>query len=431
TWRGTEFDNILHFPDRHPGTKIYKILSNYRSTQPILNLANDVLATQALSGYGYDKKLVAVRRGSLKPRVVPCADTVSQARFVIERAAGLCGEGASPGEIAILYRAHFQALDLQLELSRRGIPFTITSGIRFFEQAHIRDLVAFLRILANPDDEPAFLRVCELMPKIGPKTAGKLHAAALALLREKAQEAKESGHDDGPTLFDFAKPHKPEAPAPEPVPTHIAEALDLPSFLEKVPEAAREQWRDMALTLRQALDAFRAFPDKPAKTVSILAEGWYCDYLATVHDRPENRRDDLGALEEFASRYDSMSEMLAQLVLLSSEGAERKTNEDSSERIRLSTIHQAKGLEFAYVFLIGAAAGCLPLQRAIDEGDVDEERRLFYVAVTRAEDELYLCYPSMQMQKNRGMFPMNPSRFISEIDPVHYEEASPRRSWRQ
>ena len=426
TWRGAEFDNILHFPDRHPGTKIFKILSNYRSTQPILNLANDVLSAQALAGVGYEKQLVAVRRGSLKPRVVQCADTVSQARFVIERAAGLCGEGATPGEIAILYRAHFQALDLQLELSRRGIPFTITSGIRFFEQAHIRDVAAMLRLLANPDDEPAFARLCELLPKVGPKTASKLHAFGRGLLREAAQKASQSSAD--PTLFDFDAPAK--APQAEgPLPTHLVEVMDNTEFLEKVPEAARELWRDMATTLGDALAAFRRSPDKPANTVRILTEGWYYDYLATIHDRPENRRDDLGALEQFAARYDSMSEMLAQLVLLSSEGAEKNAEGDTRDKIRLSTIHQAKGLEFPYVFLIGASDGCLPLQRAIDEGDVDEERRLFYVAVTRAEDELYITYPSMQIQKNGSVFPMGESRFLMEIDPGNYEAARPRRSW--
>ncbi|MFA5256747.1 MAG: ATP-dependent helicase, partial [Opitutales bacterium] len=136
TWRGAEFDNILHFPDRHPGTVIYRILNNYRSTPPILSFANDILHAQASYGAGYDKELLAVRRGSLKPRIVPCADTVAQARFVIDRLIGLSGEGIPPGEVAVLYRAHYQALDLQMELSRRGIPFSITSGVRFFEQAH-------------------------------------------------------------------------------------------------------------------------------------------------------------------------------------------------------------------------------------------------------------------------------------------------------
>jgi len=424
TWRGAEFDNNLHFPDRHPGTRIYRILSNYRSTQPILNFANDVLAAQALAGVGYEKKLTAVRKGSLKPRVVQCADTVAQARFVVERIAGLYNSGTSLGEIAVLYRAHFQALDLQLELSRQRIPFTITSGVRFFEQAHIRDLVAMLRILANPDDEPAFLRLCELLPKIGPKTAAKLHAAARGQLREVEIKAQASAE---PSLFYLPAPKAATPTAP--LPAHIAEVLEDSAFLEKVPEAARESWRDMALTLHQALGAFRQNPDKPAKVVQILAGGWYYDYLATVHDRPESRRDDLDALAEFAGRFDTMSEMLAQLVLLSSEGAEKGAEDAARDKIRLSTIHQAKGLEFPTVFLIGASEGCLPLQRAIDAGDVDEERRLFYVAVTRAEDELYITHPSMQIQKNGSVFPLSPSRFILEIDPANYESARPRRSW--
>jgi DNA helicase-2/ATP-dependent DNA helicase PcrA len=445
TWRGAVFDNILHFPDRHPGTKVYHILSNYRSTQPILNLANDVLAVQALAGAGYNKQLKAVRKGSLRPYVIPCADSVSQARFVIERIAGLVGEGRSLKDVAVLYRAHYQALDLQLELTRRDIPFTITSGIRFFEQAHIRDMIAQLRIIVNPDDEPAFLRLCELLPKVGPKTAQKLHKLireswekvgqppAAAKDTPKARAAKEA--EEHPSLFDFldAKPAapvaaKPEPAAAKPVPKHPVDLWLAPEILERVPETAREAWRDLSDTMHDGVEKYRAHPEKPAQTVQVLVDGWYGDYLRVIHDRPENRRDDLGALVEFAERYETMADMLAQLVLLSSETAERNMESDT-EKLRLSTIHQAKGLEFPIVFLIGASDGSLPLQRAIDEEDTDEERRLFYVAVTRAEDELYITYPQLQIQRGKGgVFRLDQSRFLFEINPKNFEAIRPRLS---
>ncbi|MBN1403993.1 MAG: ATP-dependent helicase, partial [Opitutales bacterium] len=320
TWRGAEFDNILHFADRHPGAKIYQILSNYRSTQPILNFANDVLRMQAQLGSGYEKELRAVRKGNLKPRVVPCADTVSQARFVINRVQGLIDEGHSLGEIAILYRAHYQALDLQMELSRNAVPFTITSGIRFFEQAHIRDLVAQLRIIVNPDDEPAFLRICQLLPKIGPKTATRIFAAIRATFNKRRQNA-EAATRTTHTLELFAD-HAPKTDKLAVEQTHASHPIELfnaKEVLEKVPEAARETWRDFADTLSDALERFRTQPEKPARVVQILADGWYGDYLKNAYDRPENRRDDLDALSAFAEQYKDMGEMLAQLVLLSSE----------------------------------------------------------------------------------------------------------------
>lgn len=425
TWRGADFDNILHFPDRHPGTRIYNILSNYRSTQPILDLANDVLDAQAAGGGGYEKRLRAVRQGRFKPVVVPCADTVAQARFVIERTMGLLDEGLSAGQIAVLYRAHYQALDLQLELSRRGVPFTITSGIRFFEQAHIRDMVAQLRLIVNPADEPAFGRICTLLPKVGPKTALKLHSRLMNLFAER--RAEEAAGDAAPTLFDLPVVQS-AATGPASV-SHPLELLGTDEILEKVPEAAQESWRDMAETLHQALDKFRCYPEEPSKTVDVLIEGWYGGYLTTAYDRSEERLDDLKALLDFANGYDSMSDMLAQLVLLSSESNERKAEAESGERIRLSTIHQAKGLEFSAVFLIGASEGSLPLQRAVDDGNVDEERRLFYVAVTRAEDELYICHPMLQVQKRGGAFRLDRSRFIDEIGPENFECVRPRLKW--
>jgi DNA helicase-2/ATP-dependent DNA helicase PcrA len=333
--------------------------------------------------------------------------------------------------VAVLYRAHYQALDLQMELSRRGIPFSITSGVRFFEQAHIRDLVAQLRLIVNPGDEPAFVRICELLPKIGPKTAARLHRAISDIF---ARRRDESGHDsisktDAPTLFDMPGDGKEaEVDLTSCKTAHPIDVFDDPALLEKVPEPARETWKDLARTLQEALKMHNENPDKPARAVQVLAEGWYGDYLRVAHDRPESRREDLGALIDFAEKYSAMDEMLAQLVLLSSEGNERGMA-DAKDKLRLSTIHQAKGLEFPVVFVIGASDGSLPLQRAIDEGDVDEERRLFYVAVTRAEDELYVCYPTLQMQRGGGIFRLERSRFIDEIDAEKFESARPRHSW--
>ena len=163
--------------------------------------------------------------------------------------------------------------------------------------------------------------------------------------------------------------------------------------------------------------------------MQLALDGWYSSYIREIYPNWTERADDLQSLISFAARYDTMEELLAQLVLLASESNERNP-EEIKNCLRLTTIHQAKGLEFPVVFVIGLADGTFPLKRTIDEGDLEEERRLFYVAVTRAMDELYLTYPMLNTQGNQVMR-LNPSRFVREVDPSRYEtlRAAPSRSW--
>ena len=163
--------------------------------------------------------------------------------------------------------------------------------------------------------------------------------------------------------------------------------------------------------------------------MQLALDGWYSSYIREIYPNWTERADDLQSLISFAARYDTMEELLAQLVLLASESNERNS-EEIKNCLRLTTIHQAKGLEFPVVFVIGLADGTFPLKRIIDEGDLEEERRLFYVAVTRAMDELYLTYPMLNTQGNQVMR-LNPSRFVREVDPSRYEtlRAAPSRSW--
>ena len=178
TWRGADFDNIMRFDERHPGAQIHKIETNYRSSPEILTLANAVLSAQPTS-LGYSKELRAVKPSGERPYFVPVMDTRGQARFIIERIKGLVDEGRDLSEIAVLYRAHFQAMDLQMELTRLNIDYQITSGVRFFEQAHIKDFTAQLRFASNPADICAFSRFACLLPKVGPKTAERIHKFTL------------------------------------------------------------------------------------------------------------------------------------------------------------------------------------------------------------------------------------------------------------
>jgi DNA helicase-2/ATP-dependent DNA helicase PcrA len=383
TWRGANFENILTFPDRHPGTVIHKIQTNYRSTPQILKLANEVLQTRP-TNLSYSKVLQAVRGHKQKPYFVPVMDTRQQAQFVIKRIEALADEGYPLSEIAVLYRAHYHAMDLQIELSRLGVSYQITSGIRFFEQAHIKDIIALLRFVNNPNDNMAFYRFVMLLPKVGEKVAAKI----LEQARNEAKQGRIS-------LF---------------------KAFNTESVIKKVPETARETWQDIVYVMMDIQENIGK--ETPSKLIEIAVEGWYGDYLRTLYTNWTSRRDDLDSLVTFAGRYSELPDLLAQLVLLSSEMNDR--NMQSNEvNLRLSTIHQAKGLEFGVVFIIGLGDGLFPSKRSIESGDLDEELRLFYVAVTRAKDELYLLYPKLIMQGNAPMlFPA--SRFVSQLPEDTY-----------
>ncbi|MDR2844941.1 MAG: ATP-dependent helicase [Puniceicoccales bacterium] len=429
TWRGAEFANIADFGTRHPGTAIHKIEINYRSTPEILDFANGILAHQDV-GAGFSKTLRPVRQSGLRPFLVPTMDTTEQAQFVIKCVRGMVERGRDLGDITVLYRAHYQAMELQLELTRNGIPFVITSGVRFFEQAHIRDFVAQLRFIHNPSDTVAFSRVMALLPKVGPKTAERI----LDLGR------KEAARRGIPLL----------------------EGLGAEKVIEKVPEPARGDFRDLVLTMQDMDEALHGKPTAPTKTTApienyelaiddgtgakptaptlptstaptapsvvktpaevlrIGVEGWYGDFLRNIYPNWQDRREDLNSLLAFASKYDDVNELLAQLVLLNSE-SDSKSAEPDSDTLRLTTVHQAKGLEFPVVFILSCADEMFPLRRAIESGDVEEERRLFYVAATRAMEELYCVYPKITHSASGQPNLMAPSQFIAELPPHTYE----------
>jgi DNA helicase-2/ATP-dependent DNA helicase PcrA len=392
SWRGANFENIMTFPDRHPGTVIHRIETNYRSTPQILAFANGVLEAQP-QGRHFEKILRAARANSEKPFLVQSMDAREQAQFIIQRIKGLVDEGCSLSDIAVLYRAHFQALDIQLELSRVQIPYQITSGVKFFEQAHVRDLVALLRFVYNPSDTMAWQRIAILLPKVGEKGAQKIHAAALdhARLLQK----------------DFLA------------------VLDSDDVKSKVAKDAKEEWGQFVQSLQQVGETMRTL--KPANAVETAIDGWYGDYLKGAYANYQSRLDDLKSLIGFAGRFEDMQEMLAQIMLLNAETSDRSVDPEE-DAVRLTTVHQAKGLEFAAVFIIGLADGLFPLRRAVEAGDVEEERRLFYVAVTRARDELYLCFPKVNTKGGPAML-LSPSRFLQEVSSELYQPLRMKRQW--
>ena len=388
SWRGADFHNIFQFPQRYPETTIYKIETNYRSTPEILSLANAAIAANARQ---YAKQLTATRQSGVKPVLVPCGDAGEQAAFVARRVLALRDEGMNLNDLAVLYRSHFHALELQLELTRRNIPFSITSGIRFFEQSHIKDVAAYLKLVCNPRDELAFKRLARLLPGIGGKGADKLWQ----VFDDVSQATLSTPHGIAPRLQKCA---------------------------QTVPKKAAAAWAQFAATISQLED--ESVRGSPAKMIRLVLDAGYEDYLQEHYTNYRSRREELDQLAGFARQFSSAEEFLTQLALLTNlEAEDDKPVASDTEQIRLSTIHQAKGLEFAVVFIIMLCEGLFPSARSLRTvEDAEEERRLFYVAITRAKNELYLSYPLVRFtQGDSGNSLQHPSRFLDEI-PVDLRE---------
>jgi ATP-dependent DNA helicase UvrD/PcrA len=416
-WRGANFANILAFPKRYPGAKVFKIETNYRSTPEILNVANAAIAANLNQ---FAKELAPARKSGLKPALVQCHDAGQQAAFIAQRALELREEGTSLNHIAVLYRSHFHALELQLELTRRQIPFSITSGIRFFEQAHIKDATAYLKFVANPRDEVSFKRLVQLLPGIAAKGADKLWMNFRAEFAETMQRVsredregregdKNEGADQPAPASRSSRDTNPERRIKSPI------AVALQDSVAAVPKKAVLPWAQFTATISQLED--ETVRKSAAKMLRLVMDAGYDDYLKETYDNYQRRLDELQQLAEFAFQFGSVEEFLTQLALLTNVEAEADPNDDT-EKIRLTTIHQAKGLEFEVVFVIMLCDGLFPSARSAESEDgEEEERRLFYVSITRAKNELYLCYPLI-----RGGFGasgvdsyQSPSRFLAEI----------------
>ena len=382
SWRGADFTNIISFPQRYAGTTIFKLETNYRSVPEILDLANACIAGNPEQ---FQKTMKATRAGRKKPTLVRLRDGDSQARYVVERIRRLLRQGRDPGEIAVLYRAHFHSMELQMELTRQGVGFIVTSGVRFFEQAHVKDVCALVRILVHGDDQLAFVRLMGLLPKVGEKTALKIF------------------HKLGDRL---------EATDPE-----------LGARVERLlPEAAQPAWRKIEPIIA-AFGPERLAAD-PGEIIFRFLAAFYEDYAVQHFENYDRRSEDLQGLVNFTTRYESAEDFLSEIALLTNLDAETEApGADARPTIKLSTVHQAKGLEWPVVFLLWMNDGMFPSQRSLDDHATEaEERRLFYVAATRAKDELFLCAPEVRRMRDGGAMPCIPSRFITEVPPDLFEE---------
>jgi DNA helicase II / ATP-dependent DNA helicase PcrA len=391
SWRGANFKNILAFPQRYPDAQVFKIEMNYRSVPDILRVANAAIAANVQQ---FRKQLSATRpTNSVKPAVVGLNDGNEQARFVAQRILELRDEGVELNEIAVLYRAHYHAIELQLELSRRGIPYVITSGVRFFEQAHVKDVTSFIRFIANPRDEVAFKRMVKLLPGIGGKSADNLWRAWESKLNERGEI------------------------------TSWSERL----LAMQVGAKSKKSWEQLAHTLDEIAPGGQ--PNPPSEMITSIVEAVYDDYAKANFTNYELRREDLNQLAAFARQFKDVHEFLSQLALISNIDAEPALDQTAdNEAVNLSSVHQAKGLEYHTVFVIWLTDGMFPSTRSLETRDaIEEERRLFYVAITRARDELYLTYPHMRLNAGYGDMFQRPSRFLKEIPTQLVEDWQVRR----
>jgi DNA helicase-2/ATP-dependent DNA helicase PcrA len=375
SFRGADYSNILGFPDQYRDAQIFRLETNYRSTPEILHLANRSIDHNEVQ---FPKILKAVKRSGNRPEVVSILNTIQQANFIAQKIMDLVLDHVQMSQIAVLYRAHYHSMELQMELTRRGIPYEIRSGLRFFEQAHIKDVTSYLRILLNPSDEPAWKRVLGLYEKVGKKTAEKLW---LYLLSSK-----------------------------DPV-----SAACRDGFLNTAPKSASAGLQRFQATLKSL--AVLLEDSNPSDMIKAVMENGYRMILQESYTDADFREEDIIQLGNFSQKFNKLEDFLSELALLSNvaEQNDAARKDYDRQRIVLSTVHQAKGLEWAVVFLISCSDGLFPLARALKEpGGEEEERRLFYVASTRAKDRLYLCYPRLNYGRGSDMNP-GPSRFIQEL----------------
>lgn len=388
-WRGAEWTNIYEFPKRYPEARTYRLETNYRSTPEILSVANHSIANNRQQ---FPKTLRAARPSlGINPALVPCRDADQQAQFVAAHILELRDEGIPLEEIAVLYRSHYHSLEVQLELTRRAIPYQVRSGVRFFEQAHIKDVISYLRLVANPRDELAWKRVLRLIPQIGTATANRIWERI--------------------------------AYTPDPL------ALMRQGDLDTVGARRGNGWAEFRALLDSLVqDDAR---NNPAKQIELILARGYEAHLANTYENAEARLEDLRQLARYSARYTSTEEFLAELALLSTErfgapqpvaGEDVVMGGDEDELLTLTSVHQAKGLEWRAVFIIWAADGKFPSPRALrDTEGEEEERRLWYVALTRARDRLYSTYPLLSTDYHRQMVVQRPSRFVTEVSRDLYE----------
>lgn len=379
SFRAADIHNILHFPRKFSATKIFKLQTNYRSTPEILELANHSIKNNRNQ---FEKNLKGVKKNMVKPALAALQDSYQQAEFICQKILELQEEGVALNSVAVLFRSAFQAIELELELNKKNIPYEMRGGMRFFEQAHIKDIVAYLRVFNNIKDELSWKRVLQLYSGIGPFAAENIwtHVQKFSSLAELASSK----------ISISAKADK--------------------SFLN-IMELAKK-----CIEIKEAF-----IPS----AIEIIMRSGYKKYIETTFENARDRIEDIEQLANFANSYKHLNDFLSEVTLSEAFKGESTMNEESKDEdaLIISTIHQAKGLEWKAVFIIGLVDGQFPHHKIFDKPhELEEERRLFYVAVTRAQDELYLTYPVISSSFRTGQSINRPSLFLQELDESLYEK---------
>ena len=376
SFRGADFYNIMRFPETFPNTRVIKLEENYRSTQPILGLTNDIISKAAEK---YTKTLYTKIQGDLKPALYGARDERGEAAFVIKRVEQLRAEGLQLNEIAVLFRSGFHSFKLELELTSRSIQFEKRGGLKLTESAHMKDVLAVLRLLINPIDNLSWNRLLLSIDKVGPKTAQKITATIsaaddpfLALSSYPAGRTWKRGFDELVRLFHELK-------NAEPRPGLLCE----------------------------------------------LALKWYQPVFERLYaDDYPKRQKDLEQLKTIIASYDDLQSFIDDTTLDPPE-SDLSAYSNDLDTLVLSTIHSAKGLEWDAVFVIGLADGRFPHSSAFPGEQWEEERRLLYVAATRARKHLFLTYPRELMSPDRRFKRVGMSPFVAELEPGGYDIIRP------
>jgi len=356
SFRGARYENVEDFM-KIPGTMVFRIQTNYRSTEKLVDFINHMLPRRSVP-----KELRAVRRNGFKPVVVETWDRYEEAHFVVQRIMDHIENGVKPGDIAVLYRSHSHSFEIQMELSRLGVPYRILSGPRFTETAHVKDVLAFLRIVHNPKDKPAWIRASKLFYGVGDRTASKIADSVVAAIDEGLEPFETMLHIQTTRTSDLSK------------------------------------FKEIVMKIKDIR--------KPHSILKVIYEDFYAEYLENTYPDFRERRMDVERLMDIAERYESIEKFLTDLSISETVDIQRMV-EERDEKITLTTVHQAKGLEWKVVFVISVNPGDFPNGMAIMEGNLDEEERIFYVAITRAKDFLYISH-----QISGSPYPFRGNRFI-------------------
>lgn len=370
SFRGADFYNIIEFPKLFDNVKIIKLEENYRSYQSILDFANCINRTAL---YKYEKTLYSRRGSGNLPQVIATVTENLQSKFIVEKILELREEGVKLNDIAVLFRSSFHSFDLELELSKANIPFQKFGGMKFIESAHIKDVVAFLRIVENPKDVISWYRILLLHEGVGPRTAQKiLDDIASGKFNTKREPAEEisSKYEKVASLF------------------YLIYEISKPKY-------------------------------KPSEILQKVLY-YYDELFKANYDDWNKRQKDLDIFQNIVENYSDLDSLLSDLaiepIIDSVVDIEAETKEN--EFATLSTIHSAKGLEWHTVFIIHAVEGYFPSSKNADKVEqIEEERRLMYVAVTRAKNNLYILYPMNLFDREAGKTFSKPSRFLAELTP--------------